>query len=211
MRLRNLKNKDELLNNCAYIINNPEEYKGKWNKNVFRNNNPLHIEIGMGKGTFIKNMALNFPDINFIGIEKFDGVVARAINNINENVPSNLRIIKTDALNLDKIFDSEIDTIYLNFSDPWPKKRQIKRRLTSPLFLSVYDSLFKKDKVIIMKTDNINLYAYSIVSLSEYGYIIKEASLDLHSLEDKFNIQTEYEKKFSSMGVKINYLKAIKK
>ncbi len=211
MRLRNLKNKDELLNNCSYIVNNPEEYIGKWKSDVFKNNNPLHIEIGMGKGTFIKNMALNFPNINFIGIEKFDGVVARAINNINDNIPSNLRIIKVDACKLNDIFKNEIDTIYLNFSDPWPKKRQAKRRLTSSLFLDVYETLFTNNKTIIMKTDNIGLYAYSLVSLSEYGYTIKEASLDLHSEEDMFNIETEYEKKFSSMGVKINYFKAIKK
>ncbi|MBO4600810.1 MAG: tRNA (guanosine(46)-N7)-methyltransferase TrmB [Bacilli bacterium] len=211
MRLRNLKNKDELINNCTYIINNPKDYKGKWLKEIFKNNKPIHIEIGMGKGTFIKEMALVFPNINFIGIEKFDGVIARAINNINENIPENLRIIKIDASNLNEVFEKEVDNIYLNFSDPWPKKRQEKRRLTSVSFLKVYDSIFKNDKTIIMKTDNIGLYAYSLVSLSEYGYIIKEASLDLHSEEDRFNIETEYEKKFSSKGVKINYLKVVKK
>ena len=209
MRLRNLKNKDELITTCSYLIDNPEDYKGNWSK-VFNNNNPIHIEIGMGKGDFIKNMALSFPDINFIGIEKFDGVVARAINNINENIPSNLRIIKTDAINVQDIFDKEIDTIYLNFSDPWPKKRQIKRRLTSPIYLNAYESIFRHNKVIIMKTDNIDLYAYSIVSLNEHDYKITDASLDLHS-RDMFNVMTEYEKKFSEQGVKINYLKAIKK
>ena len=209
MRLRNLKNKNELINNCEYLINDPFKYKGSWNK-VFKNNNPIHIEIGMGKGTFIKNMALAFPNINFIGIEKFDGVVARAINNINDSVPYNLRIIKTDAINVKDIFDKEIDTIYLNFSDPWPKKRQIKRRLTSPIFLDAYENIFKHNKVIVMKTDNIDLFAYSIVSLNENGYKIVDASLDLHKKEE-FNVMTEYEKKFSEQGVKINYLKAIKK
>ena len=210
MRLRNLKNKDDLIRDCMYLVYEPEKYKGLWNSKIFKNNNPIHIEIGMGKGTFIKEMALAFPKINFIGIEKFDGVVARAINNINEEIPSNLRIIKTDAINVKDIFDKEIDTIYLNFSDPWPKKRQIKRRLTSPIFLDAYENIFRHNKVIVMKTDNIDLYAYSIVSLSEYGYIIKDASLDLHKREE-FNIETEYEKKFSKEGVKINYLKAIKK
>lgn len=209
MRLRNLKNKGELIMDCMYLIRDPKKYKGSWNK-VFKNDNPIHIEIGMGKGTFIKNMALSFPNINFIGIEKFDGVVARAINNINETIPSNLRIIKMDAIDVKDVFDHEIETIYLNFSDPWPKKRQIKRRLTSPIFLDAYENIFKYNKIIIMKTDNIDLYAYSIVSLSEYGYIIKDASLDLHKREE-FNIMTEYEKKFSEQGVKINYLKAIKK
>ena len=209
MRLRNLKNKNDLIRDCMYLVYNPEKYKGSWNK-VFKNNNPIHVEIGMGKGTFIKNMALAFPNINFIGIEKFDGVVARAINNINENIPDNLRIIKIDAINIKDIFDKEIDTIYLNFSDPWPKKRQTKRRLTSPNFLAAYENIFKHNKVIVMKTDNIDLYAYSIVSLNEYGYKIVDASLDLHS-RDVFNIMTEYELKFSQQGIKINYLKAIKK
>ena len=209
MRLRNLKNKDELIINCEFLINNPQDFKGKWHE-VFKNNNPIHIEIGMGKGTFIKEMALAFPNINFIGIEKFDGVVARAINNINENIPSNLRIIKTDAINVKDIFEKEIDTIYLNFSDPWPKKRQIKRRLTSPIFLDAYENIFRHNKVIIMKTDNIDLYAYSLVSLNEHNYKIVDASLDLHSRLE-FNVMTEYERKFSSEGVKINYLKAIKK
>ena len=209
MRLRNLKNKNDLIRDCMYLVYNPEKYKGSWNK-VFKNNNPIHVEIGMGKGTFIKNMALAFPNINFIGIEKFDGVVARAINNINENIPDNLRIIKIDAINIKDIFDKEIDTIYLNFSDPWPKKRQTKRRLTSPNFLAAYENVFKHNKVIVMKTDNIDLYAYSIVSLNEYGYKIVDASLDLHS-RDVFNIMTEYELKFSQQGIKINYLKAIKK
>jgi len=209
MRLRNLKNKDELISECSYLINDPTSLKGCWNKK-FRNNNPIHVEIGMGKGTFIKKMALKYPDINFVGIEHMSGVVARAIKNINENIPSNLLIINTSAELLSDIFDHEIECVYLNFSDPWPKKRHASRRLTSPEFLSCYDNAFKNDKTIIMKTDNIGLYAYSLVSLSEYGYIIKEASLDLHN-EDMFNIMTEYEKKFSEMGYKINYLKAIKK
>lgn len=209
MRLRNLKNKDDLINNCEYIINDPLKHKGSWNR-IFKNSNPIHIEIGMGKGDFIKNMALSFPNINFIGIEKYDGVVARAINNINETIPNNLRIIKMDAIKVKDVFDKEIDTVYLNFSDPWPKKRQIKRRLTSPLFLDAYENIFKYNKIIIMKTDNIDLYAYSIVSLNDFGYKIVDASLDLHK-RDEFNVMTEYEKKFSDQGVKINYLKAIKK
>ena len=208
MRLRNLKNKNDLIRDCMYLVYEPKKYKGNWNK-VFKNDNPIHIEIGMGKGTFIKEMALAFPNINFIGIEKFDGVVARAINNINENIPSNLRIIKTDAINVKDIFDHEIDTIYLNFSDPWPKKRQIKRRLTSPVFLDAYENIFRHNKVIIMKTDNIGLYAYSICSLNEHDYKIVDATLDLHTREE-FNIMTEYEKKFTEKGIKINYLVAKK-
>jgi len=209
MRLRNLKNKNELINNCDYLISDPSSLKGLWNKE-FNNSNPIRVEIGMGKGTFIKEMALMYPDINFIGIEHMSGVVARAIKNINENIPSNLRIININAEELPNIFDHEIECIYLNFSDPWPKKRHANRRLTSHDFLKAYDDAFKNDKTIIMKTDNIGLYAYSLTSLSEYGYIIKEASLDLHN-EDVINVETEYEKKFSQMGYKINYLKAVKK
>lgn len=209
MRLRNLKNKNEILENCNYLYTDASSNKGKW-RSIFNNDNPIHIEIGMGKGSFIKNMALLNPDINFIGVEKFDGVVARAINNINENIPSNLRVIKADAINLKDYFDHEIDVIYLNFSDPWPKKRQEKRRLTSSLYLDSYETLFKADKVIVQKTDNTGLYAYSIVSLNENGYKIVEASLDLHTT-DIPNVLTEYEQKFSQKGIKINYLKAIKK
>ena len=210
MRLRNLKNKDELIKNCKYLETNACAWIGYWNKK-FGNDNPIHVEIGMGKGKFLKEMALQFPQINFVGIEREEGVVAKAIKTINEDIPQNLRIIRTGAVMLDKIFDHEIECIYLNFSDPWPKKRHALRRLTSPSFLDVYDNLFKGEKTIIMKTDNIGLYAYSLVTLSEHGYFFKEASLDLHNEKDKFNIETEYEKKFSSMGVKINYLKAIKK
>ena len=209
MRLRNIKNKDEIINSCKYLETNPTGWIGNWNKK-FGNDNPIHVEVGMGKGTFIKQMAHTFPNINFIGIEVAEGVVAKAIKNINEDIPNNLIIIKTTASLLPEIFDHEIECLYLNFSDPWPKKRHANRRLTSPTFLSCYENIFKADKTIVMKTDNIGLYAYSLTTLSEYGYIIKEASLDLHN-EDMFNIMTEYEKKFSELGFKINYLKAVKK
>ena len=210
MRLRNVKNKDELIKNCDYLVNNATDFLGKWNQ-VFGNSNPIHIEVGMGKGSFIKGMAKAFPNINFVGIEVVEGIVAKAIKNINDDIPQNLRLIQTDASLLPSIFDHEIGTLYLNFSDPWPKKRHANRRLTSPTYLSYYESIFKGDKIIVMKTDNTGLYAYSLVSLNECGYKIVDASLDLHSEEDRFNIETEYEQKFSSQGVKINYLKAIKK
>lgn len=210
MRLRNLKNKDELILNCDFLINNPQDFKGKWHE-VFKNNNPIHIEIGMGKGTFIKEMALAFPNINFIGIEKFDGVVARAINNINDNIPSNLRIIKTDAINVKDIFEKEIDTIYLNFSDPWPKPRHEKRRLTSSNFLNLFESVFKNNKEIMMKTDNRHLFEYSLISFNNNDYKIKEISLDLHSDDCNDNIETEYERKFSLNNNVIYYVKVEKK
>lgn len=209
MRLRNIKNKDELILNCEYLINEPENIKNNWNKE-FGNDNPIHLEIGMGKGNFLLNMAKKHPNINFIGVERYTGVLARAINKINKEEIKNVRVINIDAIKLDDVFNKEISTIYLNFSDPWPKKRHAKRRLTSEDFLCVYDKVFKGDNIIIQKTDNIGLFESSIVSLSTYGYIIEDISLDLANT-DKENVQTEYEEKFTSMGVKINYLYATKK
>ena len=207
MRLRNLKDKDVYLDNCTYLVKDSKEYKGKWN-HLFGNQNPIHLEIGMGKGDFIYEMAKLNPEINFVGIEKYSNVLARAIKKYPLELP-NLKIIELDALNLEDVFDHEIDTIYLNFSDPWPKKRTASRRLTSEVFLTIYDKIFKEKKIIIMKTDNLGLFASSLVSLSNYGYVFESVSLDLHST-DIFNVQTEYEKKFASLGMKINYLKAVK-
>ncbi len=208
MRLRNVKNANNIVNNSDYVIKNPEEYIGKY-KSIFKNNNPIHIEIGMGKGDFIISLAKKNPNINFIGIEKYESVMVRAIEKLNNLNLNNLKLIRIDAINLDKVFNKEIDTIYLNFSDPWPKNRHEKRRLTSSVFLNIYDNLFKDTRHIIQKTDNINLFAYSIVSLSNYGYIFNKVSLDLEN-EDIDNTLTEYEKKFINMGVKINYLDAYK-
>lgn len=207
MRLRNLKDKDLLIKNCSYLISYPDEYKGGWS-NIFQNNNPIHVEIGMGKGDFIYQMAQKFPNINFIGIEKYSGVIARAIKKYPEAL-DNLKIINMDALDLNKIFEREIATIYLNFSDPWPKKRTEKRRLTSDVFLNIYEKLFLGKKKIIMKTDNLGLFAYSLVSLSEFGYIFKNVSLDLAN-SDIPNVPTEYETKFMNAGIRINYLVAEK-
>lgn len=205
--MRNSKDQNDVINGCEFLIKKPESYKGKFSS-LFNNENPINLEIGCGKGKFIYEMAKSFPDINFIGLEKFDNVIAKAIKNIPEKLP-NLLLIKVDALKLGDIFSGEINTIYLNFSDPWPKKRQNKRRLTHPNFLKVYDEIFKSKKHIIMKTDNIDLFADSIVYLSNYGYKINDVSLDLHNRE-MFNIETEYEAKFSNKGYKINYLDATK-
>ena len=201
MRLRNVKGASEIINSSPYIIKNYEEYKGHF-KDIFSNNNPLHIEIGMGKGDFIIGMAKKYPDINFIGIEKFDSVIVRAIEKINEDIP-NLRLIRMDANEIEKVFYKEIDTIYLNFSDPWPKNRHENRRLTSKNFLSKYDSLFSGINHIIMKTDNRKLFEYSIISFSNYGYTIEDISLDMYKEDLSDNIKTEYETKFSSLGYPI--------
>lgn len=209
MRLRNVKNKQEIMEASSYLVLNPKDYYGKW-KEVFKNDYPIHIEIGTGKGNFIIGKALANPDINFIGIEKFDSVIARALEKIPEGI-SNLKMIRMNALEIEEVFNYEIDTIYLNFSDPWPKKRWHKRRLTSSIFLEKYDSLFKNNCHIIQKTDNKDLFEYSICSLSNYGYIINNISLDLHNSEIENNIMTEYEEKFSKKGNPIYYLEAIKK
>ena len=209
MRLKNVKNAKEILNTGKYYIENPKEHKGNWN-NLFNNNNPIYIEIGMGKGDFIINNAINFPNINFIGIEKYDSVIARAIQKSNELEINNLFLIRLDALNILEVFDKEIDKIYLNFSDPWPKERHAKRRLTSFVFLEKYDYIFKNDKIIEMKTDNIDLFNYSKESLELNNYNIEFFTNDLHK-ENVFNIMTEYERKFSEKGIKINKLIARKK
>ena len=209
MRLKNVKGANEIIINGKYYVTTPDEYKGKW-KDLFGNNKPIKIEIGMGKGDFIIENALKYPNINFIGIEKYDSVIVRAIQKSNELELDNLKLVRIDALNIDSIFEKEVDTIYLNFSDPWPKDRHAKRRLTSPIFLEKYNNIFKDSKCIIMKTDNIDLFNYSIESLKEYGYDIKYVTNDLQSENKNDNIMTEYEKKFVKLGVKINKLEAIK-
>ena len=201
MRLKNVKGASEEIAASPYIIKNPEEYKGKY-KTLFKKNNPIHLEIGMGKGNFIINMAKSFPNINFIGMEMYDSVIVRAVQKLeNENI-SNLKLIKFDATNINEIFEGEIDTLYLNFSDPWPKNRHENRRLTSERFLKRYDKIFKSKKIIVQKTDNRKLFEYSLMSFTDYGYKIEEISLDLHK-DDYFNIETEYENEFSSNGYPI--------
>lgn len=207
MRLRNVKNKDEILNASPYLVRNPEENIGKW-KEVFGNDKPIYIEIGMGKGKFIIENAMKYPEINFIGIEKFDSVLARSLPKIPEGL-DNLLIIRMDALSIDKVFSKEIDRIYLNFSDPWPKARHHLRRLSSKVFLEKYDRIFLNDRVIYQRTDNQGLYIYSLMSYSENGYVLSDITFDLH--EDKEDlITTEYEDKFSGKGMPIYAVVATK-
>ena len=208
MRLRNVKDKEEILNNCNYLIKNPEDYKGKWQK-LFNNDNPIYIEIGMGKGKFILENALKYPNINYIGIEKFDSVMAKAIKKIPNDL-NNLKLIRMNALDIDKVFSKEIDLIYLNFSDPWPKKRWSDRRLTSKIFLDKYDSLFKNVKRIEMKTDNEELFIYSLETLSEKGYTLNDISFNYHNTHSDI-IMSEYEEKFSKEGKNVYHLFAQKK
>lgn len=209
MRLRNVKNAKEIVNNSEYVILEPNKHIGKY-KEIFKNNNSIRIEIGMGKGDFIIGMAEKYPNINFIGIEKYESVMVRAIEKLENKNIKNLRLIRIDAITIDKVFNKEIDTIYLNFSDPWPKTRHAKRRLTSDIFLKLYDKIFISTPHIIQKTDNILLFASSIESLSKNGYTLEKVSLDLKNTDIE-NVLTEYETKFMNMGVKINYLDAYKK
>ncbi len=212
LRLRNVKNAKERLENCEYVINaNRENLKGNW-QTLFGNNNPIHLEVGMGKGKFIYEMAKSNPQINFIGIEKYESVLVRALEKINLDHLPNLRLICGDALKLENIFSQEISCIYLNFSDPWPKKRHARRRLTSPIFLDIYDKIFLlgAENKIIQKTDNLILFASSLKELNNHGYFFSEISLDLAN-SNITNVETEYEMKFKSQGIKINYLKAERK
>lgn len=208
MRLRNVKNKEEIMNSSSYLVLEAKTYCGSWSK-LFGNNNPIYIEIGMGKGNFIIENSLRYKNINFIGIEKYDSVISRALQKIPEGI-ENLKIIRMNALEIDEVFNHEIDLIYLNFSDPWPKKRWHKRRLTSEIFLKKYDNIFKSVKKIVQKTDNQELFEYSIESLSNYGYKLSKVSLDLHKLDEKDNIMTEYEEKFTKKGLPIYRLIASK-
>jgi len=207
MRLRNVKNKEEIMDSSSYLIKDPYVYKGKW-RDYFNNDNPIYIEIGMGKGKFIIDNAKNNPDINYIGIEKYDSVIVKGLQKIEGELP-NLCMVRADAYTIEDIFDHEISKIYLNFSDPWPKNRHQERRLSSPTFLKKYDNLFKNKKCIEMRTDNSQLFTYSLVSFSNNNYILEEVSLDLHN-DNMPDITTEYEDKFSNNGMNIYYIKCFK-
>ena len=198
MRLKNIKGAADYVNNSNLVIHNPEELKHKW-KEEFGNNNDIHIEIGMGRGNFIIGMATKYPSINFIGIEMYDSVIYKAVKKLEElgeARPKNLRLIRMDAQDINNVFEKEINRIYLNFSDPWPKAKHAKRRLTSKQFLEKYDKIFIDENQIFQKTDNIDLFNFSIESLKEYGYELKNVTNDLYADDTLDNVPTEYEKKF---------------
>ena len=208
MRVRNVKNKDEILAQSHHVILNYKDYCNKWNK-LFQNNNPIYLEIGPGKCKHLYLQAKEHPDINYIGLEQNASIVAIALSKMEEEL-DNLILINANANEIDSIFDHEIDLLFLNFSDPWPKKRHAKRRLTSLEFLNKYDSIFKDKCYIYQKTDNMGLFEYSLMSYSEKEYKIKDISLDYHQREDKDNIMTEYEEKFSKKGQPIYMVKVEK-
>lgn len=202
MRLRNIKGSREYIADSEFVIHQPEEKKGTWSE-IFCNNNPIHIEVGMGKGQFLMELARQNPDINYVGIEKFSSVLLRAIQKREQLEISNLFFIRMDAEEITKVFaKDEIDKIYLNFSDPWPKDRHAKRRLTSKEFLKRYDQILVPEGRLEFKTDNRELFEFSLEQVPLAGWKLEASTFDLHHDEvlNEGNIMTEYEEKFSAMG-----------
>jgi tRNA (guanine-N7-)-methyltransferase len=204
MRLRHKPwAKDKLQQYSNYVINEPEQFRGNWGQ-VFEQKQPLHIEIGTGKGQFITGMAKANPEINYIGIELQESVIVSALDRLIEAELPNCKLMNVNGAELAKYFASgDVSRVYLNFSDPWPKTRHEKRRLTFKSFLEVYESILVKNGEIHFKTDNQGLFEYSLVSFSHYGMKLNYVSLDLHNSEYEGNIMTEYEEKFSSKGSRI--------
>lgn len=202
MRLKNVPGARDVIAESSLVVHEPEKQKGNWQQ-VFGNKQPIHIEIGMGKGRFICEMAKTHPDINYVGIEKYSSVLLRAIQKMEEEPLPNLLFIRMDAENIDEVFGSdEVDRIYLNFSDPWPKDRHAKRRLPSKEFLARYDRFLKKEGVLEFKTDNKGLFDFAVEELPQAGWKLVKITYDLHHDEEMMqgNVMTEYEEKFSSMG-----------
>ncbi|MBM7838410.1 tRNA (guanine-N7-)-methyltransferase [Alkalihalobacillus xiaoxiensis] len=190
------------------VIQNPASFQGKW-KDVFEKNQPLHIEVGTGKGQFITNMAIQNPTINFIGVERYESVLLTAMEKAELAGLKNLKFLGQDVKNLNQFFaENEVDRLFINFTDPWPKSRHEKRRLTYKTFLAIYKQVLKKDGEIHFKTDNQGLFEYSLHSMSTFGLSLKNVSLDLHNSAIENNIMTEYEERFSEKGMRIYRLEA---
>ena len=218
MRLRNVKGSREAIADSIYTIKEPSRMKGRW-KEYFNNTNPIHIEVGMGKGRFITDLALRNPDINYIGIEKYSSVLIRAIEKLEtlnvsmEKSVQNLVFIRMNAEEICDVFEkNEVARIYLNFSDPWPKDRHAKRRLTSKEFMARYDQILVPDGQVEFKTDNRPLFDFSVESVKEAGWQLKAVTYDLHHDEElvQGNVMTEYEERFSAKGNPIHKLIAVR-
>lgn len=204
MRLRNIPGSREAIAENFFCIQNPEGIKGKWNT-IFKNDNPIHIEVGMGKGRFLMEMAGLHSEVNYIGIEMYSSVLFRAIQKAEslENTEGNFRFIRMDARELPEVFSKgEVEKIYLNFSDPWPKERHAKRRLTSREFLRRYERLLPEGGTVEFKTDNRELFDFSLEEIRERGWSLESFTFDLHNdpILNIGNVMTEYEEKFSVMG-----------
>ncbi|HEP1300237.1 tRNA (guanine-N(7)-)-methyltransferase [Streptococcus pyogenes] len=201
MRVRKRKGAEEhLANNPHYVILNPEDAKGRWH-DVFGNDRPIHIEVGSGKGGFITGMALKNPDINYIGIDIQLSVLSYALDKVLASEVPNVKLLRVDGSSLTNYFeDGEVDMMYLNFSDPWPKTKHKKRRLTYKDFLDTYKRILPEHGEIHFKTDNRGLFEYSLASFSQYGMTLRQIWLDLHASNYEGNVMTEYEEKFSNKG-----------
>lgn len=206
MRMRKKKNGPARFEKCSYLaISEPTLMKGKWNE-VFKNDNPIHLEIGCGKGDFVTNSAIKYPDVNFVAVEKCFDVLVVAMEKVAKNNLTNIRFIWTDAANLCEAFEeNELDKIYLNFSDPWKKSKQAKRRLTYRTFLAIYNNILKESGTLEFKTDNRPLFDFSLEEFNEYKANVSDITYDLHNSEYQAeNIMTEYERNFSAKGFTIN-------
>ena len=201
MRVRKRKGAEEhLANHPQYVILEPEAAKGKWHE-LFGNDNPIHIEVGSGKGAFITGMAQQNPDINYIGIDIQLSVLSYALDKVLASGAENVKLLRVDGSSLTNYFeDGEVDMMYLNFSDPWPKSRHEKRRLTYKTFLDTYKQILPENGEIHFKTDNRGLFEYSLASFSQYGMVLNKVWLDLHTSDYEGNVMTEYERKFSEKG-----------
>ena len=201
MRVRKRKGAEEhLANHPQYVILEPEAAKGKWHE-LFGNDNPIHIEVGSGKGAFITGMVQQNPDINYIGIDIQLSVLSYALDKVLASGAENVKLLRVDGSSLTNYFeDGEVDMMYLNFSDPWPKSRHEKRRLTYKTFLDTYKQILPENGEIHFKTDNRGLFEYSLASFSQYGMVINKVWLDLHASDYEGNVMTEYERKFSEKG-----------
>ena len=216
MRLRNIPRAEGVIREHRFVIKRPEDQKGCW-RQVFGNKNPIYIEIGMGKGRFLLNMAKAHPDINFVGIERYSSVLLRAIEKFDTEEfceLKNVRFVCMDARNVADVFaQDEVNRIYLNFSDPWPKARHARRRLTSVEFLARYEKILCECGLLEFKTDNTELFRFSLEQLEEAGWPLKCFTFDLHHNEvmSQGNVMTEYEEKFSSKGNPVNKFIAVRK
>lgn len=202
MRLRNISGSRDVIAQSPLVIHEPKQHKGSW-KEIFGNDHPIRIEVGMGKGKFIYQLAKLNPDVNYIGIEKYSSVLLRALQKLEGEPLPNLFFIRMDAEEIAEVFGKEeIDRIYLNFSDPWPKDRHAKRRLPSGEFLKRYDSFLKKDGILEFKTDNRDLFDFALGELDDAGWEAVQVTFDLHHDQEMSagNIMTEYEEKFSALG-----------
>ena len=205
MRLRNIRGSKDVIASCPFVVQEPESCRGRWAE-IFGNENPIHIEVGMGKGRFLMDMAVLHPEINYVGIEMYDSVLLRAVQKREklETEIKNLFFIRMDARQLPEVFaEGEVDRIYLNFSDPWPKARHARRRLTSNEFFKLYDQVLTADGTVEFKTDNRPLFDFSVEELETSElFVLDQLSYDLHNdnTMNQGNIMTEYEAKFSSMG-----------